>query len=274
MTPFFRLFSFRHPAFLAVWYVAAVAVCFVVIDRLGWQYGGVFGLLGVIYPLYLLAQALALRSELRLRGYEWITLGKAYVLAARRGTKAWRLPPRDEVAGTPGYDDTLQGIEQFLLQAHDEPIADARVPQLERLYKETKRLPAAAPVAGLMRWSTSVPLFLVLMIALNLAITGYCLLTSWARGWLFFLNLPYGWGYWLLLAWALRGHLERLGYGVWSARDRLRLAYRCQLLCRRIPAARDLQKSLGTNDPITCRALSHAVMTIAWLEGKAGRTIR
>jgi len=273
MTGFLRLFSFRHRAFLLVWYVVGVAVCLLFTARLGWRFSGIFGLLGMVYPGYLTAQALALRSELRLRGYEWITFRNAFALAARRGHKAWRLPPRDETAGTPGYEDTVQGIEQFLLQAHDEPLADVRIPELERMWKETRSVPPPAPTKGLMRWTTSSLSLLVAMGVLNIAVTAVCFRVSWDLGWLYFLNFPIGWGFWLLLAWALRSHLERLGYGAWSLRDRIWLAYRCQLLCRHIPAAEDLREALDVEGPITHRALARAVMTIAWLQGKAGKTI-
>lgn len=274
MTGLLQIFTFRHRAFFFVWLVIATAFCFLVTTRLGWRFAGVFGLLGVVYPLYVAFHALSLRAELRLRGYEWITFGNAYALAARHWHRAWRLPPHDEAAATPGYSDTVQGIERFILQAHDLPDAYARTPELERLWKETGALPPAAPVTGAMYWSTSIPLFLLTVLGVNLLCFLFYSLTSWTMGWVFFLNFPVAWGYWLILAWALRNHLERLGYGRWSFRDRVRLAYRCQLLCRRIPGAGDLQKALGTADPITHLALARALMTIGWLEGKAGRTIR
>ncbi len=109
-----RYLHFSNPYFLMMCYVPPTLLAIAPTLRFGAVGLSAVGLLGLVYPVYLMASALAFRSELRIRGFGWISFADSFLLAAAYPRRAWRIPPREEIATPPGYTDTRQGIERVL----------------------------------------------------------------------------------------------------------------------------------------------------------------
>lgn len=112
-----RFMHFSSPLGILPWIGAGVLIVGLVVMKWRWGWWTVFimGQIWLVWPMYILFNAISLHSELHHRGYHWMRFSDTYRLVNGLYHRPWKLPHRDEAATIPGYTDTIEGLHMVLL---------------------------------------------------------------------------------------------------------------------------------------------------------------
>jgi hypothetical protein len=71
-----------------------------------------------MYPAWLFLNGAVLRKSLHKKGYTWLTFLNTTKLFSMFHLRCYKLPPRDEMAVIPGYDDNIESLRKFINADH------------------------------------------------------------------------------------------------------------------------------------------------------------